>query len=403
MHNMLIVDDEYLVREGIRKTIDWEEHNIVITHEAKHGKEALEVVKNHPIDIIISDIRMPVMDGLELIRQLADLDADLVVVVLSGYKDFEYAKGSLESGAFSYLLKPIDNEELVNTVKKAAQTLEARRQKADFDETIASELTTLKDKFLIDTLEGRTDLYAYRKKCRMYDLPPIESGFIAHITKESGGPDDSDVLERFHAILETILEDARITRYSVKTDRAGIFVHENGTYEQIETCYKEAISAYEQERNETLDIGLSAFFPSFSYLNKRYLEAMSNAKNKPFPLLNQVSGPNQALDVKPQVKEALIHISRHYHENITVKNVAEALYVSESYLMHAFKDNLGYTFNEYLTAYRLMKAKELLLNTNHHVYEIATMVGYGDVKYFSQVFRKHTGMTPSEFTRKRRP
>ena len=127
MYKMIIVDDEYLVRYGIEQTINWGDLGIEIVGDAKNGKEGLALALAKKPDIIISDVRMPLMDGLDFVKAIKDYALDTVIIMLSGYKDFEYAKETLENGAFSYLLKPIDNQEFIDVVLKGIEELNNRR------------------------------------------------------------------------------------------------------------------------------------------------------------------------------------------------------------------------------------------------------------------------------------
>lgn len=119
MYKMLLVDDEYLVRKGISETIDWNSYDIEIVATAVNGQDGLEKVETYHPDIIVSDIKMPVLDGMGLVSTLYDKNYDGIIIMLSGYNEFEYAKTTLEKGVFKYLLKPIDNDELVSVVVSA--------------------------------------------------------------------------------------------------------------------------------------------------------------------------------------------------------------------------------------------------------------------------------------------
>lgn len=123
MLKALIVDDEYLVRMGITQTIDWAEYNVEIIGEASNGEEGLELALQHRPDVIITDIRMPYMNGLELIEKIREQDMLVGIVVLSGYDEFQYAQAALRYGASTYLLKPINIEELADTVRSVGDEI----------------------------------------------------------------------------------------------------------------------------------------------------------------------------------------------------------------------------------------------------------------------------------------
>lgn len=127
MDKVLIVDDEYLVRLGLSETIDWNSLGYEVIGTAQNGAVGLELARELKPDLIISDVRMPVMDGLDMAKTLFDENADLAVIVYSGYKDFEYAHRALDSGVAGFLLKPIENEELIKRVKEVTQKLREKR------------------------------------------------------------------------------------------------------------------------------------------------------------------------------------------------------------------------------------------------------------------------------------
>lgn len=118
---ILIVDDEAIVREGLKKCLDWEEHGLEIAAVAENGARALEYVREQLIDIVITDIKMPMMDGLELLRKSKEIRPDTIFLILSGYDDFEYARQALRYGADDYILKPIKEEELLDSLNRICE------------------------------------------------------------------------------------------------------------------------------------------------------------------------------------------------------------------------------------------------------------------------------------------
>src|SRR5690348_9698886 len=121
MLTMMLIDDEYLVKLGIRETINWKEYNVEIVAEASNGKEGLELALKYSPEVILVDMRMPVMDGMEFMRQARENGLTANIIILSGHEEFNYAKVALQYGAEEYLLKPIENQELIDTVMKVAR------------------------------------------------------------------------------------------------------------------------------------------------------------------------------------------------------------------------------------------------------------------------------------------
>nr|MCR5765853.1 response regulator [Treponema sp.] len=120
MIEILIADDEKLIRAGIAKMISKSIENIELKIvEAKNGQEALETCKTDEPQVLITDIRMPIMDGVELMKNVSALENKPKIIVLSGFDDFVYAKSAIQNGALSYILKPVDKTELINAVEQA--------------------------------------------------------------------------------------------------------------------------------------------------------------------------------------------------------------------------------------------------------------------------------------------
>lgn len=124
MYRVLIVEDEALIREGFKRTIDWASFGLEIAAEAKDGEEGLILAQRNRPHLIFADIRMPGMDGLEFAERAAKLLPDAKIVIVSGYKDYEYFRQSLQLGLFDYLLKPVDEDELIRVVEQAVRKIE---------------------------------------------------------------------------------------------------------------------------------------------------------------------------------------------------------------------------------------------------------------------------------------
>lgn len=129
MLKVLLVDDEMYVRKGLYELIDWMDLNMEIIGEAENGAEALNLIESLQPDVIITDIRMPILDGLELIRAVEKMPLlEPVFIIISGYHDFKYAQQAIRYGVHDYILKPIDDEELTTTLQKSANLICNKRK-----------------------------------------------------------------------------------------------------------------------------------------------------------------------------------------------------------------------------------------------------------------------------------
>ena len=134
MYRILLVDDEILVRDAIKENIDWKSIDCELVGDCENGKQAAEFVQEHPVDIVLTDILMPYMDGMELSHFLHDNYPDIVIVIFSGFGEFEYAKKAIQYGVSEYLLKPVTAMELTGVIEKMKQKVDQqRREKSKMD------------------------------------------------------------------------------------------------------------------------------------------------------------------------------------------------------------------------------------------------------------------------------
>lgn len=177
MYKVMIVDDESEIRTGIRLKIDWHRLGFTISGEAANGKEALELLAQHPCDVLITDIRMPTMNGLELIRQCVRLYPHLKFIVLSGYDDFSYAKLALQCGVKDYLLKPLIRAELNDILSKVYEELEHERETQLEQTTTHWQLTKLlpilQEQLMSHVIKGQLEAGMITTRAKQLQMTPF--------------------------------------------------------------------------------------------------------------------------------------------------------------------------------------------------------------------------------------
>lgn len=118
MHNVVIADDEHIIRNGMKKYIPWKDEGFNLVGTAANGQIALELIKNNKVDILITDIKMPIMDGIELLREIEILGLDIIIIFISAYDDFQYAKEAIKSKkVHDYILKPFVFDEFIEMLR----------------------------------------------------------------------------------------------------------------------------------------------------------------------------------------------------------------------------------------------------------------------------------------------
>lgn len=127
MYKVLVVEDEDIIRKGLVFSVHWADFDCVVVGECANGKEGIEAIRNLQPDIVITDINMPIVDGLEMIRQTYEIE-EYSAIILSGYSEFEYAQSALRYGVLEYLLKPLKNSEIYDAIEKAKRECEKRKK-----------------------------------------------------------------------------------------------------------------------------------------------------------------------------------------------------------------------------------------------------------------------------------
>lgn len=389
MDKLLIVDDDYLVREGLQVAIDWNSIGLEVIGTAENGAIGLEKARSLKPDLIIADVRMPIMDGLQMAKTLFDEKADLAVIAYSGYKDFENARRALDSGVAGFLLKPIESEELLKRVGEVMQKLhEMRKNRRMIGQFMSSLPIVRQQQFEILLTDGERSASASEQLALLGVCLP-QAGTLIYVYT------DNPYIKTFIGKAEEALS-AYDNASEIFSDRAVIITSADVNF--VRERITKLLDGSLKDTDARFPVAATAFDGN---IPEAYAKAKDLSKNTLFSVINSVVTENESVHLKKVVRDALRIIERDYGKKLSVKSVAEILYTSESHLMHEFKGQLGKTFNECLTDFRMLKAQELLMKGDMRIGEIAYAVGYNDVKYFGQVFKDYLGCTPSEWLEKK--
>lgn len=191
MLKVIITDDEIQIRKGLRMKVNWKEEGFQIVGEASNGVEALELLRYLNIDLVITDMRMPIMDGIELAKRCQQEFPNVRVVVLSGYSDFEYVRGSLKEGVKDYLLKPVAPDELIEVLSKIRKEVEEEKriqaESARLRRLVHSQLQEVQEQYLLYLVkEEWPELNMVTERLRQLQLEDLvnEEGEVQFVTVE---------------------------------------------------------------------------------------------------------------------------------------------------------------------------------------------------------------------------
>jgi len=513
MNSVLLVDDERIILEGISTMIHWEEHDAALIGTARNGIEALQLIKEHKPDIVISDIKMPGMDGLQLVEQARELFPDLAFILLSGFDDFQYARKAMQFGVKHYLLKPCNENTIIQALVEVISEIQQQRKKEQFmrhmELELAKALPHAKEQFLKELVTNKTygqrDWEQYR---RLFHISE-DLGLIQLILLQLEGNYEyehlfavkniaEDVLGASVVQLGTTIGSQVLLMLKVNYDKDWFFTRMEQIKQTFQQYYKldltiavsetATINKVRQMYHDTLEclnyrfyLGEGAIItkhdianiitdsPSFYYddgqltiyiksgdwpsaeqelyrffqelsdcrldtsMSKSYalsllisitrlslqkekrddmsrvakleeLQTLRAIEQYILAVAKEITDENLQTQQKKQssIVDRVIEIvhSSLAQSTLTLNWIAnDILFMNVDYLGKLFKKETGEKFSNYVMRLRIEKAIELIETTSDvKVFELAEQLGFGDnPQYFSQVFKKHTGQTPTEY------
>lgn len=492
MLKLIIADDERIIRETISTIINWKQYDIELVGLCKNGLEAYDTILDETPDIVLTDIRMPGMDGLELIRRISETDLNTQFIILSGYGEFEYAKMAMKYGVRHYLLKPCSEVQILESIQEIAQDCYRKRslersypamssirhnviftilnnaicQNRPYDEIMRAYDPYMDfyfssyHLFYIYFLEQK-DLEEFLQQLKPYadsHFPEVTiHGIYVNCTlllffKEFAGnyqdlsqffssikfPGRSPSLEtedlsfkNLQTLLETVLD--KVKRFSMIYYINDFRILSSCNYSFImEEAEKQLSEALQTGRTESADslINLLSEVTDLSFLKQlsnslllkitasdnrlstidltEWLLNVNRERNLEQLKLTLAEKLRKLLSAKPQTssisamtQQICDYVNEHLSDpNLTLKRIAEQhLFMNTDYVSKKFQKETGTRFSSYLTDVRIERAKQLLVSAeSDKIQTIAEQVGCGNSpQYFSQLFKKKTGMTPSSY------
>ncbi|EKQ54847.1 MULTISPECIES: response regulator [Clostridium] len=341
MYEILFVDDDECIGFIASKFKLWNNSNFKIKSQARNGKEALEILEKETFDLIITDIRMPIIDGLELIKIMRENGDKTAVILSSTYSDFEYAKKGLQLGAIDYIVKPFSEEDLSKALFRTEKLLlenEKETKKIISDDSISE-----------------------AKIQQWYN-------HIIHYERSK-----SQLIGEFYRELEELFPEKNEIYPKLINN---IILHEIwnricNTFPWI--TYIEDFKVISQDGQFTFEV--EVLVESLQSIVKQYeLNKYDSVINKICSIIVEHISNDKILDV-----------------------VSSEVGLSKDYMGKLFRSKLGMTLGEYCTKVKIQYAKKMLQDSNMKVYEISEFLGYSTVDYFSKLFKNNVGLTPMQY------
>lgn len=350
MYRVLIVDDDMAVRYMLKRFKGWEALGFTLAGEASDGREALRKLSENPFDVVISDIKMPGMDGIEFLSELRNNGNDICVLFLSTHSDFSYAKQGIRLGVFDYLTKPFSDETLSEALDRVKVYLDEKKEEVRYD------------KYILDNSPAY-----YSKNDEKKLVSDIMSGSLEAIN-----------------FGERIFE--KLLKFTEGDTRKLAILIENILSEIDESIYnlvpwiKNLVDRFPNERIEGKDE---------NQIKQLFISHISN-----WVRLIVKFELHQSDSLIRKICEFVIN---HVEEDIKMETIANELFVSKDYIGKLFKQKAGYNLSEYITKVKMEHAKYLISKGGYKNYEICERLGYKKVDYFTQLFKSYVGCTPTEY------
>lgn len=541
MYQVLLVDDEPLILTGIQSMINWEDYDCVITDKASNGKQALEKMEKSMPDIVITDIKMPVMTGIEFMQECRDRGYDTVFILLTNLEEFSLAKSALALGAADYLVKMEMTQEMMgNSLKRATEMCNQKRILTDkiphrefhpkdvkqtatgFFRDILEKVGNLSDEFRkkwqepVEKMEleqlyengvlmwirpykdrdlfenvsedDRKEMLDYAQSLMEQFMNRIHSGCCTLVWKRMGilailpgqnrtekyyrdtGKKICNILEDYFgcqtlvaisAPMEDIWGGSKRALSQIKKIQEFYYYHSNepvvlvsdveahfweerhARHDTFDISFlkkdlRQALVQQDKEKVNSVFEELSALFTEFHPAREQVVNACANLyyfflsyveedalikEEMPYPSVvmeillecftlkahtrwllkfgswvgNTMENFHRGSKTDKIVEAAKEYVRENYGEKLTLAAIASKIGISQGYLSSVFKKQTGGNLNDYINQMKIEKAKELLEKHEYMMYEISDMLGFENPYYFSKVFKKLTGITPSEY------
>ncbi|MFZ4870636.1 MULTISPECIES: response regulator transcription factor [Enterococcus] len=458
MYRCLIVDDEKISRDGIAQSIDWQNLGIEIVGLAKNGAEGLAMFRETTPEIVLSDIQMPIMDGLALAKKIKTQAPETKIIILSAFGEFSYAQEAIQHGVQNYLLKPIDEKELEEALIKLLQEIQIenkrKHQRHTIDLLFKREIIPLiKNTGIVTVLDAEGFIPTGGEGIEgEWEGNRISILRLTHFTYEriilsgqkgfySSYRSDGNIVKSYQEArmvmtIASFWSRTNLTYWRVEQQRKKWRQFRFERNNEVNKSSRKLVEALHQSCQSEIQETLTSFFRLLKQFVGLDAEEMKTTCMNLLRKVNEYSNflaeeeqrPFQeeimALTTFDQIEEKMYQlfaellinyqnldqqahlsiiekidriIEQQMAGDLTNQTIAEQVFLSPNYMAATFKALTGRLLSEYITEKRLEKAKELLLTTNLPIVKIAKQVGFSSQSYFTKNFKRFFGVTPKRF------
>jgi two-component system response regulator YesN len=424
MFNLLVVDDEPMICKGVAALLSNSDIPLTEIFIAHNGFEALDYIRLEKIDLVLTDIQMEQMNGIELIETIFEENPNIPVIVLSAHGEFEYAQKALRFGVKEYIVKPINPVELIRVTKLLLLERETRlRSLTD---------VTINHKFSLEELSSKRNYILNELVTEGIDESEMDEVF-SYLGYRFDGPYYCMLVIKLDLTKAGLLEheitsfrDRNLLKYaSLNVIEETLNKWESIVFYSGSNTITIVLQFSEEEMNSATRLNqrtmmaqllhnhLITFLKMKSVIGisrikkgmKSWLEIYKEAKeaihwsevHKDHHVFYIEDFGKQEVDNNSLIQSTIQYIDKNYRQKgLKLQDIADSVYLSPSYLSYLFKKMVGSNLWDYVTKLRMEEGKRLILTTDKRRYEISDEIGYESPEHFSKIFKKHFGMNPSE-------
>lgn len=420
MYKVLLVDDEYMITEGLKRLIPFDKWDMEVVATANHADDALDYVREHSVDIVISDVNMPDKTGLEMIGEMKELLPNAYYILLSGYQEFDYVKKALNLNVVDYLVKPVDKVELERLLEKIASQLGEKSHEPEIlsqqlDEEAFKTHLSQKENWWIGLSKEKQGNFVipYYVLGQDWQIVLADQEFEGLLVMPFEAP--------YQANFEKWKRDVEKTLFygSVNLDQSeSLFSYYEPIYRVIiqgnlqqiidELTLLEKIVLENTPRVSITKQLFTQFvmdvFHLFEHLKAddmtdivKNIHAITTFEDLVVYTKETLTSFFGQYRMNENVVSVLEVIGRDYKKELSLKDISKDLFINPVYLGQLIKKETKSTFAELLNKQRIKAAQQLLLSTNDSIEDVCYTVGYSNVGYFYKVFRKLCGKSPKAY------
>lgn len=382
MYSILLVDDDPWMLEYLSKCIPWEEMNITEVFETESGEAAVKILEERKINIVISDVKMGEKDGIQLLKEIKDMDSTIKVILLSGIDSARNVREAFRTGAVDFLFKPVDVEALKKLIKSTIGIIEKEKEENIKVRTTYEKAQKALEYKFYDKEESTFHILENQDHKMFFTMQRVNK--LENILQAGKYDDSKKLIKEIFCELKEIRSPLGVV-HAVQIRIMDIF------YQLID------------KSNLNPDQVFSGEFVLKPYYERLQFEDVDQMQEWMVACLKHCinSLNSDTGSYKRKVIEDIEKIiMQNLDKEISLEKIALKLFLNPSYLSRLFKENVGKSYTKYVMEKRIEKAKELLREENYKVYEVGELVGYENTKYFNKIFKEIVGITPKQYREK---